>query len=350
MKILVTGTAGFIGYHLCIALLKRGYDVTGLDNINSYYNPSLKLDRLEQSGIITENMEYGKPYKSHTYEKYTYYKIDLTDREALELFFNKNNFNAVCHLAAQAGVRYSLENPYAYIDSNIVGFHNLLENLRNSNIKNFCFASTSSVYGANTKIPFSEKANVDHPLSLYAATKKSNELMAHVYSHLYGIQATGLRFFTVYGPWGRPDMALFTFVKNILEDRPIDVYNHGNMKRDFTYINDIVDSVCSVIEKPAESVKTWDAARPEADSSSAPYRIYNIGCGKPVELMDFIRNIEDVLQKKAVLNMLPMQPGDVYETYADTTQLERDFGYKPRVDITLGIKHFVIWYKEYYKY
>jgi UDP-glucuronate 4-epimerase len=349
MKILVTGSAGFIGYHLCVALLNRGYKVTGLDNLNAYYDQSLKLDRLRQSGIDVDKISYNSPCRSNLNENYTYYKINLTDRETLEEFFRKNDVDAVCHLAAQAGVRYSLENPYAYIESNITGFHNLIECVRKHEITNFCFASTSSVYGLNTAMPFSVKHNTDHPVSLYAATKKSNELIAHVYSVLYGIRATGLRFFTVYGPWGRPDMALFKFVKNILEDKPIEVYNNGNLKRDFTYVDDIVEGVCRVIEKPARADSGWDAEDPAADSSSAAYRIYNIGCGRPVALMDFIHVIEEALGKQARLEMLPMQPGDVYETYADTALLERDFGYKPEVDITTGISRFVTWYRDYYE-
>lgn len=349
MKILVTGTAGFIGFHLKLALLERGHSVVGLDNINTYYDPELKAGRLKHSGIQAKQLSYNKPYKSEKYENYIFYKLDLTDREAVEDFFKKNNFNAVCHLAAQAGVRYSLENPYAYIESNIVAFHNLMECIHKHDIRNFCFASTSSVYGLNTKMPFSEKDNADHPASLYAATKKGNELIAHVYSSLYGIRTTGLRFFTVYGPWGRPDMALFKFVRNILADKPIEVYNNGNMKRDFTYVDDIVEGVCRVIEQPASVDPKWNSEKPAADSSSAPYRIYNIGNGKPVELMDFIHLIERLLGKKVKLEMLPMQPGDVYETCADTTALKKDFGYKPVVDIASGVEKFIDWYRGYYK-
>ncbi|MBN1797177.1 MAG: NAD-dependent epimerase [Spirochaetales bacterium] len=349
MKILVTGTAGFIGFHLCLALLKREYNVVGLDNINTYYDPLLKIARLKHSGIQEGELLYNKPYQSGTHQNYTFYKLDLADREALEDLFAKNKFDVVCHLAAQAGVRYSLENPYAYIESNITGFHNLIECVRAQNIRNFCFASTSSVYGLNTMMPFSEKHGTDHPVSLYAATKKSNELIAHAYSSMFGIPATGLRFFTVYGPWGRPDMALFKFVSSILENKPIEVYNYGDMKRDFTYVDDIVEGVRLVLDRPAAVNKNWDAKKPAADSSAVPYRIYNIGNGKPVALMDFIHTIENLLGKKAELEMLPMQPGDVYETYADTTALENDFGYKPAVDITTGIKRFIDWYRDYYR-
>jgi UDP-glucuronate 4-epimerase len=348
MNILVTGTAGFIGFHLVTALIRRGHSVVGLDNINSYYDPRLKMARLKESGITQQRLEDNIPYQSQKYGNYIFYKLDLTDRGALADVFKNNRFDNVCHLAAQAGVRYSLENPHAYIDSNIVAFQNMLECLRNNSINNFCFASTSSIYGLNTKMPFSEKDNTDQPASLYAATKKSNELMAYVYSYLYGIRAVGLRFFTVYGPWGRPDMALFKFVNNILDDKPIEVYNYGNMKRDFTYINDIVEGVCHVIEKPAPSAYDRKKQDKEAVSSAVPYRIYNIGCGKPVALMDFVNTIEKALKKKAKIKMLPMQAGDVYKTYADTTALERDYGYKPTTDVVSGVSHFVDWYKNYY--
>ena len=348
MRILVTGTAGFIGFHLAQALIMRGEDVIGLDNINNYYDVNLKYGRLAVTGIEQEVLQDNRIIKSKKYENYRFIKLNLEDTKYINTLFKEIKFDAVCHLAAQAGVRYSLTNPYAYINSNILGFINILEGCRNNSIKNLCYASSSSVYGINKHKPFSTSHNVDHPISLYAATKKSNELMAHTYSYLYNIPSTGLRFFTVYGPWGRPDMALYIFVKNIIANKPIDVYNYGNMSRDFTYIDDIIEGVIRVIDNPAEPVKDWDKKKGDAACSIAPYRIYNIGNGKPVPLTVFIRAIEKVLGKKAITNMLPIQPGDVPETFADTGALERDFGYKPEVEIDHGIKEFVKWYIDYY--
>ena len=345
MKILITGTAGFIGYHLAKRLIERGDEVIGLDNINDYYDVNLKYGRLKESGIEKEAIEYNKLVESNKYPNYKFIKLNLEDRENLFKLFKEEKFDKVCHLAAQAGVRYSLTNPYAYIDSNIVGHMNILEAVRHHDVKALSYASSSSVYGLNKKQPFSTNDNVDHPISLYAATKKSNELMSHTYSYLYNIPTTGLRFFTVYGPWGRPDMALFKFVKNILEDKPIDVYNYGNMQRDFTYIDDIVEGVVRVIDNPPTGNPNWDGKPSE---SIAPYKVYNIGNGSPVKLMDFIEAIEEILGKKAKKNLLPMQPGDVPSTWADTTNLEKDFGYKPFTPVKEGIEKFIKWYKEFY--
>ncbi len=344
MKILVTGAAGFIGFHLAKRLIERGDEVIGLDNINNYYDVNLKYARLKETGI--EDIEYAKLIESKKYPNYKFIKLNLEDKEKIDELFKKEKFDKVCHLGAQAGVRYSLTNPYAYINSNIVGHMNILEACRNYGVKALSYASSSSVYGLNKKQPFSTDDNVDHPISLYAATKKADELMSHTYSYLYNIPTTGLRFFTVYGPWGRPDMALFKFVKNILEDKPIDVYNYGEMKRDFTYIDDIIEGVVRVIDNPPKPNPNWDG---RASESIAPYKVYNIGRGKPVRLMDFIEAIEEVLGKKAKKNLLPMQPGDVSSTYADTSDLERDLGYKPKVDVKDGIKEFVKWYREFYR-
>lgn len=343
MKILITGTAGFIGYHLANKLIKRGDEVIGLDSINDYYDVNLKLARLKEAGI--EEVEYNKITKSKKYPNYKFVKLNLEDKKNLFKLFKKEKFDKVCHLAAQAGVRYSLTNPDAYVDSNLIGHMNILEAVRHNDVKALSYASSSSVYGLNKKQPFSTDDNVDHPISLYAATKKANELMSHTYSYLYNIPTTGLRFFTVYGPWGRPDMALFKFVKNILEDKPIDVYNYGKMKRDFTYIDDIIEGVVRVIDNPPKPNPNWDGRPSE---SIAPYKIYNIGRGKPVDLMEFIEAIEDILGKKAKKNLLPMQPGDVASTYADTSSLEKDLGYKPKVDIKNGVKEFIKWYRRFY--
>jgi len=345
MKILVTGTAGFIGYHLANKLIERGDEVIGIDNINDYYDVNLKYGRLESAGVKKEKIEYGKKVESKKYPNYKFIKLNLEDKEAIDKLFKEEKFDKVCHLAAQAGVRYSLKNPYAYINSNIVGHMNILEAVRHFGTKHLVYASSSSVYGLNKKQPFSTNDNVDHPISLYAATKKSNELMSHTYSYLYNIPTTGLRFFTVYGPWGRPDMALFKFVKNIFEDKPIDVYNYGNMSRDFTYIDDIIEGVKRVIDNPPKGNPNWNG---QPNESVAPYKVYNIGRGKPVKLMDFIEAIEETLGKKAKKNLLPMQPGDVEATWADTTDLEKDLGYKPKVDVNEGIKKFVEWYREFY--
>jgi len=348
MKILVTGTAGFIGFHLAGKLSKEGCDVVGLDNINDYYDVNLKYGRLKESGI-EEPFDYGKLIFSKKYPNYAFIKLDLKDKSSIDDLFRKEKFDAVCHLAAQAGVRYSLKDPYSYIDSNIYGFLNILEACRNFNVENLSFASSSSVYGLNKKQPFSEQDNVDHPVSLYAATKKSNELMAHTYSYLYGLKTTGLRFFTVYGPWGRPDMALFKFVKNILEDRPIDVYNYGRMQRDFTYIDDIIEGVVRVIKNPARPNEDWDALNPDPSSSKVAYKIYNIGNNAPIGLESFIEIIEKELGKKAKKNYLPMQPGDVESTYADVTALIDDLGYKPYTPPKVGVKNFIDWYRWFYK-
>jgi len=337
MKILVTGAAGFIGYHLCEALLKRGFEVIGLDNINDYYSVDLKFDRLKQLGISKNDAEVLNEKCSGTLHgnKFSFVRMKLEDREALPLLFERENIEIVCNLAAQAGVRYSLENPETYIDSNIVGFLNLLECCRNSKIKHLVYASSSSVYGLNEKIPFSTEDNVDHPISLYAASKKSNELMAHTYSHLFDIPTTGLRFFTVYGPWGRPDMAIFLFTDAIMNDRPIKVFNHGKMQRDFTYVDDIVEGVARIIEKPITDRKL--------------YEIYNIGNNNSVQLSEFIEAIEHHLNKKAEKDMLPMQPGDVERTWADVDDLIADYDYRPDTSVNDGVRKFVEWYKNYYK-
>ena len=348
MKILVTGTAGFIAFHLANRLIQRGDEVIGVDNINDYYDVSVKYGRLKEHGIDKEEIEYNKLIQSKKYPNYKFIKLNLEDRENLEKLFKVEKFDNVCNLAAQAGVRYSIENPYVYIDSNIVGFINILECCRHNNIKGLSYASTSSVYGLNEQQPFSTKANVDHPMSLYAATKKSNELMAHTYSHLYNIPTTGLRFFTVYGPWGRPDLALFLFVKAMLEDKPIDVFNYGNMQRDFTYVGDIVEGVMRVIDNPATANKEWSGQKPDPSSSSAPYKMYNIGNNNPVKLMDFIEAIEEKLGMKAEKNMLPIQAGDVPSTYADVSGLIEDLGYKPDTHIKDGIDKFVDWYREFF--
>ncbi len=349
MKILVTGTAGFIGYHLANVLAKRGDEVVGVDNINDYYDVNLKFDRLKDSGFEKEKIEYNKLIPSKKYPNYKFIKLNLEDRENLEKLFKKEKFDKVCNLAAQAGVRYSLTNPYAYVDSNIVGFINLLECCRHNSIEHLAYASSSSVYGLNESQPFSTHDNVDHPISLYAASKKSNELMAHTYSHLFNLPTTGLRFFTVYGPWGRPDMALFLFTKAILEDRAIDVYNYGDMQRDFTYIDDIVEGVVRVIDNPPKGNLNWSGKNPDPSSSKAPYKIYNIGNNAPVGLMDFIEEIEKKIGKKAKKNFLPLQPGDVKSTYADVSDLIEDLGYKPQTPIREGISNFIDWYLDYYK-
>ncbi|MDR3347602.1 MAG: NAD-dependent epimerase [Helicobacteraceae bacterium] len=349
MKILVTGAAGFIGFHTVKRLLDRGDEVVGLDNINDYYDTRVKFGRLEQCGISAEAIENGKPIASKTRAAYTFIKLDLTQRDAIDALFERYRFDRVCHLAAQAGVRYSLTNPHAYINANIIGTLNILEACRNHPVAHLVYASSSSVYGLNENMPFSVHNGVDHPISLYAASKKSCELMAHTYSHLFGVPTTGLRFFTVYGPWGRPDMALFIFTKSILEGKPIDIFNHGKMKRDFTYIDDIVEGVARVIDTPPLKSAAFDPSAPDPAFSSAPYRIYNIGNSSPVELMSFIEAIESALGKKAVKNLLPLQQGDVPATYADTSDLERDFGYKPSTDVQSGIDRFVSWYRAFYK-
>ena len=332
-KILVTGAAGFIGFHLCKRLLDDGSTVIGLDNLNDYYDVKLKTARLAQ-------LQGEKDF--------TFVKVSLEDRASIAELFAREHFDVVVNLAAQAGVRYSLINPHAYIDSNIVGFLNVLEGCRHTNVKHLVFASSSSVYGANTKMPFSVHHNVDHPVSLYAATKKANELMAHTYASLYNLPCTGLRFFTVYGPWGRPDMALFLFTKAILEGKPIDVFNYGKMRRDFTYISDIIEGVVRVMQRMPRSSPDWSGSNPDSATSYAPYRLYNIGNNNPVELMRFIEALEDVLGKKAEKNLLPIQAGDVPATYADVDDLTHDVGFKPSTSIEDGITEFVTWYRQYY--
>jgi len=348
MKILVTGTAGFIGFHLAKRLLDRGDEVIGIDNINDYYDVNLKYDRLEDTGIKKVRILYGQAVKSVKYPNYQFYKMDLNDRDSLNDLFAKHHFDAVVNLAAQAGVRYSLQNPQAYIESNISGFLNILECCRHGHIKNLLYASSSSVYGLNKRMPFSVNHNVDHPVSLYAASKKSNELMAHAYSQLFNIPTTGLRFFTVYGPWGRPDMALYMFTKSILEGKPIDVFNNGDLKRDFTYIDDIVEGIVNVIDHPAKANAGWDGFNPDPSSSPAPYRVLNIGRGEPVQLLDFINELEGALGLEAKKRFLPMQKGDVAATWADVRDLEENFGYEAKTSVRQGIKHFVQWFKKYY--
>lgn len=348
-KILVTGTAGFIGYHLAKKLLERGDEIIGLDNINNYYDVNLKFGRLHELGISTNSIKPDSLLQSSRYSRHRFLKMDLSDREGMERLFKEEKFDAVCHLAAQAGVRYSIENPYAYIESNVTGFMNILEGCRQNGIENLAYASSSSVYGLNKCQPFKTSDHTDHPVSLYAASKKSNEMMAHAYSHLYGIRSTGLRFFTVYGPWGRPDMAPMLFADAILHDRPIKVFNHGDMSRDFTYIDDIVDGVVRVIDNPAQSNPNWNPLDPVPESSSAPYRIYNIGNNKPVRLLDFIETLEEQIGKSAQKVMMPMQDGDVQHTYADTSALMAVLGYKPDTDIDDGVKRFVAWYRDFYK-
>lgn len=346
MKILVTGSAGFIGFHLTKTLLERGDVVVGIDNINDYYDVNLKYARLAETGIDKKAENWNQRITSTKYPNYSFIRMHLEDKESINKLLANEQFDNICHLAAQAGVRYSLENPYAYIDSNILGFLNILEGARNNNIKHLVYASSSSVYGGNTKMPLSTADSVDHPISLYAATKKSNELMAHVYSHLFNIPTTGLRFFTVYGPWGRPDMALFLFTKSIIENKPIQVFNYGNMTRDFTFIDDIIKGVVKVIDKPAKPT-TEDNLDPSS-SNIAPYKVYNIGNSSPVKLLDYIEAIENELSKKAIKDFLPMQPGDVPYTEADVSDLVRDFGYKPSTQVRDGIKEFIKWYKNFY--
>lgn len=334
-NILVTGVAGFIGYHLAEKVLEMGYRVIGIDNINDYYETDLKYDRLKELGIDGDSAKvFHQPVKSIFNQNFTFIRVSLEDRETLPKIFAEYKFDQVCNLAAQAGVRYSLENPEAYIDSNVVGFLNILECCRNYKIKHLIYATSSSVYGQNEKMPFSVEDNVDHPISLYAATKKSNELMAHTYSHLYDFKTTGLRFFTVYGPWGRPDMAMFLFTDAIIKGKPLKVFNNGDLERDFTYIDDIIDGIFSIISNDTKSSKK--------------YAIYNIGNSKPIRLMDFIAEIENKLGKNANKNMLPMQPGDVNRTWADVSSLKRDYGYNPKTSVKEGVGNFVNWYKNYY--
>lgn len=349
MKILITGAAGFIGFHLTKKLIQLGNEVYGFDNLNEYYDVSLKIDRLAELGIRWFEQDAEKPIKSTKHELLTFLRGDIVDKELVFNLIKDNKFDCVVNLAAQAGVRYSLTNPEAYIDSNILGFANILEACRIFNIRNLVFASSSSVYGLNQRIPFSASDQVNHPISLYAASKKSNELMAHVYSHLFGLKATGLRFFTVYGPWGRPDMATYLFTKAIIAGKPIDVFNYGEMMRDFTYVDDIVEGVARVINHPASSNVLWNGLDPEPSSSSAPYKIYNIGNSNPIKLVDFIKILENKIGIKAKINMLPIQPGDVVSTFADVSAIEDDLGFLPQVSIEEGLAKFVEWYQSYYK-
>ena len=334
MKILVTGAAGFIGMHVAKLLLERGDEVVGLDNLNDYYDVRLKYDRLD---LLS------------SFENFSFVRADLADLQAMSAVFSAGGFRRVVNLAAQAGVRYSLDNPHAYTQSNLVGFANVLELCRREAVEHLVYASSSSVYGANTAMPFSVHHNVDHPLSLYAASKKANELMAHTYSHLFGLPTTGLRFFTVYGPWGRPDMALFKFTKAILEGRPVDIYNDGKMRRDFTYIDDIAAGVVSVLDRPARPDPDWSGDAPDPATSRAPYRIYNIGNSRPVELMRLLRLLEDCLGREAQKNFMPLQPGDVPETYADVEALAADVGFRPAIPIETGLRRFVEWYLSYHR-
>jgi len=348
-KILVTGSAGFIGFHLSKRLIERGDEVVGLDTINDYYDINLKYDRLEQLGIERSMFTSKDVIRSSKHNNYKFYRMKLEDRDSILKLFSIEKFDKVCNLAAQAGVRYSIENPFTYIDSNIVGFINVLEGCRNNNVEHLAYASSSSVYGLNEEMPFSTHQNVDHPISLYAATKKSNELMAHTYSYLFGLPTTGLRFFTVYGPWGRPDMALFIFTKAILEGKPINIFNNGNMQRDFTYVDDIIEGIIRVIDNPPKKNYSWTAANPDPSSSIAPFKIYNIGNSSPVQLMDFVRAIEESLGKKAMINFMPMQSGDVPATWANVDDLVNDMGFKPRTTIIEGVQKFISWYLSYYK-
>ena len=334
MRVLVTGAAGFIGYHVAERLLARGDEVIGLDNLNPYYDPTLKQARLA---------------RLEAHERFRFERIDLADRAAMEASFANGAFQRVVHLAAQAGVRYSVENPHAYADSNLTGTLNVLEGCRHRGVEHLVFASTSSVYGANTKMPFSVHQNVDHPLSFYAATKKANELMAHTYASLYGLPVTGLRFFTVYGPWGRPDMALFLFTRNILAGQPIDVFNYGNHRRDFTYVDDIAGGVVAALDRVAAPDPRWDGDNPDPATSRAPYRLYNIGNNRPVELMRYIEVLENCLGRKAEKNLLPLQVGDVPDTWADAEDLVREVGYRPSTPVEEGVARFVAWYLDYYR-
>lgn len=333
-KILITGAAGFIGFHLCKRLLEMDYEVVGIDNLNSYYDVTLKLDRLRNLGVVTDFTSNLK-LKSTTHKKFSFIKLGLENREELFELFEQEKFDQVVNLAAQAGVRYSIDNPFAYVESNIIGFINILEACRKFNVDKLLYASSSSVYGKNEKVPFSTKDNVDYPISLYAATKKSNELMAHTYSHLYGIKTIGLRFFTVYGPWGRPDMAMFLFTDAIFQNRPIKVFNKGNLSRDFTYIDDIIDGVFSIIND-------------EKKKNEPLYKVYNIGNSKPIKLLDFIEELEKVTNRKSDKIFMDMQPGDVEKTWADTSDLQKDYDYKAQINIDIGVRRFVEWYIDYY--
>ena len=349
MKILVTGVAGFIGFHLVNSLVKDGYEVIGLDSINDYYDTNIKYDRLKELGINRDACILNKLSKSFNFKNFHFVKTDLCDHEALNQLFHDSQFDAVCNLAAQAGVRYSLEQPREYINSNIIGFFNILEACRTYKVNNLSYASSSSVYGLNKNSPFSTNDITDHPMSLYAASKKSNEMMAHSYSNLFNIASTGLRFFTVYGPWGRPDMALFLFTKAAIEGKPIDVFNFGDMSRDFTYIDDIVKGIRLVIDNPAKSNNEWSGKSPASSSSSAPFKIYNIGNNSPVKLLDFIEHIERKIGIKVIKNLVEIQPGDVPSTFASVDDLKNDLDYKSSFSVKEGISNFIDWYIEYYK-
>lgn len=349
MKILVTGTAGFIGFHVANKLVANGHTVVGIDSINNYYDVTLKSNRLAEAGFEAGLIAYNSKVQSSKNANYSFIQLQLEDAASLQFLFTIEKFDIVINLAAQAGVRYSLTHPSAYVNSNIVGFANLLECCRHFGIKHLVYASSSSVYGLNEQVPFATTHSTNHPASLYAATKKSNELMAHVYSHLFNMPVTGLRFFTVYGPWGRPDMAPFLFTDAILHEKPIKVFNNGDMMRDFTYVDDVVEAIGRVIEAAPAPNPNWDAENPDASTSSAPYKLYNIGNHQPVALIDFIECIEKVTGKKAKKEMLPIQPGDVQATFADVSGLENDFNFKPFTPLEKGIENFVNWYKNYYK-
>ena len=349
MRTLVTGAAGFIGFHLCRRMALNGNEVLGLDSINDYYDPALKYARLAELGFDRKSADSGSTVPSATLKGLSFCRLALQDRSGMAALFKEFGFDRVCHLAAQAGVRYSLENPHAYVDSNVVGFLNVLEGCRESKVGHLVFASSSSVYGLSRHMPFSTRQNADHPMSLYAATKKAGEAMAHAYSHLHRLPATGLRFFTVYGPWGRPDMAYFKFARAIAEGRPIDLYNRGDMLRDFTYIDDVIEGVVRVLDRPASPDAGWDPHEPDPSASSAPYRIYNLGNSKPEPLSALVEALEKGFGKAAQKNLLPMQPGDVHATEADVSDLARDFGWAPSTPMDKGISDFVDWFKRYHR-
>lgn len=349
-KVLVTGAAGFIGFHLTRELLLLGYDVVGVDNLNDYYDINLKIDRLRSINVDVDSIENGKVVDIQGHPGSSFVQLELSDKKSLTSLFESQNIELVCNLAAQAGVRYSLENPDVYVTSNLVGFVNILECCRHYKVENLVYASTSSVYGLNKNMPFKESDSAEHPITLYAATKKSNEMMAHSYSHLFGIPTTGLRFFTVYGPWGRPDMAIFLFTKSIIEQNPIKVFNYGKMIRDFTYIDDIISGVIKCLQNPAKADPDWDKrTTPDPSRSAAPYRIYNIGNSNAVTIETYIDLIEEYTGIKAIKEYMPIQPGDVSATHADVSQISNDLGYNPSTPVAIGVKKFVEWYRQYYK-
>lgn len=347
-RIIVTGAAGFIGFHLCERLIQDGWEVAGIDNISDYYDPGLKKDRLAQLGINADCEHFGYRVQSKKYPGFLFVRINLEDSQTMSEFFHFWNPEYICHLGAQAGVRYSIENPMVYVNSNIVGFVNILELAQKHKVKHLVYASSSSVYGLNRKMPFSTHDSVNHPVSLYAATKKSNELMAHVYSKIYNLPTTGLRFFTVYGPWGRPDMSPMLFADAITKGKPIRVFNYGNMSRDFTYVADVVEGVARVVCKPAKPSKSWDSSNPDPSESEVPYKLYNIGSSAPIPLMEYIHTLETALGKQGEKELLPMQAGDVNETFCDVSELERDFNFKPKTTLKDGLEIFAKWYNEYY--